>query len=290
MDKTEFILRSLTKITHKRWEHYVVGRVIHLLDDPDIEFACQQSIRTQERGNPFLADLFFPQLGLYLEIDEIQHEHPRNIEADIARTRDIIDATGFDEVRILTHSGADLATVNKSIADFVDLIGRRKLELVRAGTFMPWEYDKEFDPETHLALGKMAVGPKTVFRRQTDAMRCFGFAGKGWQKGAWRLPDATMTYLGGSGNWCLWFPRLYPWAGWKNRIFNGGTEIIEERDDPTHEYMDHWDRRIVMARSRDELNRTLYRFVGVFEPVPEYRTGHTHLLRLVDREVRTIRS
>ncbi len=41
MDKTDYILRSLTKTSKKRWEHYAVTRIYHLLNDPDIEFVCQ---------------------------------------------------------------------------------------------------------------------------------------------------------------------------------------------------------------------------------------------------------
>lgn len=34
-----------------------------------------------------LADLFFPQLGLYLEVDEDHHRIPQNILADARRRR-----------------------------------------------------------------------------------------------------------------------------------------------------------------------------------------------------------
>lgn len=75
MSKTDYILRSLSKITKKRWEHYVINRIFHKLDDPEIEFVCQQCIRKANSPDKiYLADLFFPQLALYLEIDEEHHD------------------------------------------------------------------------------------------------------------------------------------------------------------------------------------------------------------------------
>ena len=63
---------------------YVITRLIHLLDDPEIEFVCQQLIRTPN-GKRYLADLCFPSLGVYLEIDEFHHTSKENVisEGDI---------------------------------------------------------------------------------------------------------------------------------------------------------------------------------------------------------------
>lgn len=75
MSKTDYVLRALSKISHKRWEHYIINRIFHKLDDPQLEFVCQQCIRKEgESGKIYLADLLFPQLKLYLEIDEAHHD------------------------------------------------------------------------------------------------------------------------------------------------------------------------------------------------------------------------
>ena len=37
-------INLIQKISGKRWELYVITRVIHLLNDPDIEYVCQQYI------------------------------------------------------------------------------------------------------------------------------------------------------------------------------------------------------------------------------------------------------
>ncbi len=42
--KETYVTRNFQKISSKRWELYVITRVIHLLNDPDIEYLGQQYI------------------------------------------------------------------------------------------------------------------------------------------------------------------------------------------------------------------------------------------------------
>ena len=46
ISKDDYILRNFSKIKHKKWELYVITRIIHLLNDPEIEFVCQQLVKT----------------------------------------------------------------------------------------------------------------------------------------------------------------------------------------------------------------------------------------------------
>ncbi len=85
------------------------------------------------------------------------------------------------------------------------------------GLFEPWDFEARFDPKRILDKGKFCVADNVLFRTQIDAMRCFGFTGKGWQRGVWNIPD-------GSGD-TLWFPRLYPHGSWHNELIEGGSVI-----------------------------------------------------------------
>ncbi len=38
VSKNEYILRNLSKIKHKKWELFVITRITHLLNDPEIEY------------------------------------------------------------------------------------------------------------------------------------------------------------------------------------------------------------------------------------------------------------
>ena len=97
--KDEYILRTFSKIQHKKWELYVITRIIHLLNDPEIEFVCQQLVKTPDNKR-YLTDLCFPELNLYCEIDELQHSFKEHSFQDDRRMQEIIDATDFTEKRI----------------------------------------------------------------------------------------------------------------------------------------------------------------------------------------------
>ena len=97
MTKLEFISRQLAKAEGKRYEHYVVTRIWHLLNDTRIKPVTQQFI-TRPSGRA-LTDMYFPQLEMHIEIDEGHHK--KQIEADKLREADIINATGHTIFRLM---------------------------------------------------------------------------------------------------------------------------------------------------------------------------------------------
>lgn len=178
--KDEYILRNFSKIKHKKWELFVITRIIHSLDDPDIEFVCQQLVKTQN-GKRYLTDLCFPALKLYYEIDEVQHSSERHKITDQIRHREIIDATDFIEKRIQVydenHNNQNLDEITKEVDEFVAFVKRRKEDFVSKGEFVPWSYATKFSPHTHLKRGYIDVKDNVVFLNHRDAMRCFGYEG-----------------------------------------------------------------------------------------------------------------
>src|SRR6056300_443931 len=96
ISKETYVTRNFQKISGKRWELYVITRVIHLLDDPNIEYVCQQYINPPKNKDYYLADLAFPSLKLYLEIDEGQHGNKSHQVADIKRDAEILEATDWE--------------------------------------------------------------------------------------------------------------------------------------------------------------------------------------------------
>jgi hypothetical protein len=88
MTKDEYLLANFKKIKHKEWELFVITRILHLLNDPNIEYVCQQYINTGDKH--YLTDLCFPSLKLYLEIDEPQHGKKEHIDKDLIRQREIL--------------------------------------------------------------------------------------------------------------------------------------------------------------------------------------------------------
>ena len=52
--KETYVTRNFQKISGKRWELYVITRVIHSLNDPDIEYVCQQYINPPKNNEYYL--------------------------------------------------------------------------------------------------------------------------------------------------------------------------------------------------------------------------------------------
>ena len=149
INKDQYILRNFSKIKHKKWELYVITRVMHLLNDRSIEFVCQQLVKSKS-GKRYLTDLCFPTLNLYYEIDEAQHGTAEHQISDAHRKREIIDATSFIEkrIKVFDKKGNDrkLPEIDQEIDTFVSFIKKIKKELVAKKEFIPWEYNKNLIP------------------------------------------------------------------------------------------------------------------------------------------------
>ena len=72
MDKKEYIVNQLKRTYHKKYENYCITRIIHRLDNEYIQFITQQLFKRPD-GKFALADLYFPQLNISVEIDEPHH-------------------------------------------------------------------------------------------------------------------------------------------------------------------------------------------------------------------------
>lgn len=287
MSKTDYVLRALSKISHKRWEHYIINRIFHKLDDPQLEFVCLQCIRKEgESGKIYLADLLFPQLKLYLEIDEAHHDSDDAKKADGIRRLDILEATGFIEKRIPTNN-LTLDAINQLVDEFIQFVRDRKAQLEMQGLFLSWDYEERYTAQKHIDAGFLEAGPYAVFRYHRDALQCFGYGDKGHhQSGGWRLPKAAVEAIGLTGDVMVWFPRLYKAGEWDNSLSINGDLIREESLNPERNYKETWCYRIVMAHSRDELNRTLYRFLGVFTQDESESTEGVNVFKRVDTRVK----
>ena len=118
MDKNEHILRLLTKIKHKKYEHFVISRIIHNLIATDIKFTCQQLVRRPNNKRALL-DIYFPQVKLYLEIDEDQHNKEEHKKLDAERSRDVIEAADLEEKRIDASEKRSLVQIAKDTDEFI---------------------------------------------------------------------------------------------------------------------------------------------------------------------------
>lgn len=268
LTKTDYILRSLQKIRNKKWEFFIVSRIIHALDDDEIEFVTQQYVR-REDGAYALTDLYFPQFDLHLEIDEPHHEKELAKQKDTLRTRDLVLVTGhkIERLKIQKEDGTlkSLSEIRSEVDEFVKKI---RIQKTMKSDFLPWNLETRYSPAPVIERGVVKIADNVVFRTQIDAMRCFGFKGNGWQKGAWTIPDGSNDYL--------WFPRLFEHGMWRNELSEDGTEIHERAIDSDGRASIQKQRRdirempnrkaIVFAKAKDALGYSLLRYVGTFQP------------------------
>ena len=155
MNQLEFICRQLSKATPKVFEHYVVTRIWHLLNDLELKFVTQQHI-TRANGRA-LTDMYFPQLKIHLEVDE--GHHANQVISDKIREADIINATSHTILRIDVTQ--DLESVNARIDEIVAEIKKAKED---ADNFKAWDFDAEQNPETYILQGYIDVEDGVAFR------------------------------------------------------------------------------------------------------------------------------
>ena len=270
MKKDEYILRSIGKLPHKRWELFIITKIVHsiLENECDIEFSCQQLVRRPDGGFG-LTDIYFPQLKLHLEIDELHHRNPFNMMADLRRQKDIIDATGHRIERMkVYHEGnvpayKNLSEVILEVDNFILKIIEKRMFLIDRGEWEPWDFDKTFDPEKYIRIGYLDLADSPAFRTHRDTLRCFGYTGGHYQKAVWTIGDIP--------NKIVWFPKLYPNGDWKNSISDDGLEIHEVPLSPATigkfgelSSRSIGETRVVFAHYKDSLGITLYRYLGEF--------------------------
>jgi very-short-patch-repair endonuclease len=283
MDKLEFILRQLAKTNKKNYENYVVTRIWHKLDNINVKFITQQYVSRRERKYA-LTDMYFPQINLHIEVDEPHHK--MNIDADKVREADIVNITNHEIRRVDINKG--LEDIHSQIDDIVKQINSRIQYL--GDKFIPWDFEKELNPETYINKGYIALEDNVAFRRCYEVCNCFGLNYQGWQRGEAIHPIEKDT--------TIWMPKLFPNGDWDNSI-SYNEDVIFETAAPTNEkyynkqiIIESYKRkkRIVFAKVRGPLGDIMYRFKGLFE-LDEKETVKTNcaVWRKISDTVKTYR-
>lgn len=268
MNKGEFIVKALSKISHKKYEQYAISRLWHKLDSLDVEFLFQQYISL--KGYYVLADLYLPQLNIIIEIDESHHFDIGNGEVlklrskDEVRDNDVIEAIQAEVIRIpaVFDNGFNIETFNKEIDEVVERI---KVCKDRNESFVPWDYEKRLTSDYYIEKGSITLNDKCAFRTMVEAANCFGkqYAKKGiWNGGIQHSMEKGKS---------IWFPKLYKNKDWDNSIDFEEIIIVEKAID-FDQRIKHFDKiinlpnhtRIVFARGVNSFGEILYRFKGEF--------------------------
>lgn len=262
MDYTmEYMERLFFHIKHKKTESYVIHRIWDKLDDPRIEFVTQQRILLPD-GKYALADLFLPQLNVFVEINEPFHADNR--EEDYRRNVAIVQQTHFHQ-RIIEcgyENGGwrTLQDIHQQIDDCVTFIKYQiatKGQIVSSGEKLTVGYLKR----------------KRILRTEdNDALRTIDdiceLTGAIAQHRGYRRAGAAA--FPSREDMIVWFPNLTS-RDWNNVLAEDGDIIYESPKDigrceehATNLLAKHA-QRLTFALEKNAIGMTAYYFKGVYE-------------------------
>ena len=256
--KLEYMERLFAKISKKKTESYVISRIWHQLDDDRVKFVVQQYVkRTQDKYA--LADLYLPQLNIFIEINEPFHKN--NVEVDRIRNEEILSVVHSKP--IVVDCDCDLTEIHRQVTEVVALIRQRIAEL--GDSFRPWDEASTLTVEHHRDKGCLKVEDNECLRTTEDVAAVFGTKAK--HRGFLRASGAAVP---GKKNEIVWWPNT-DHRLWHNELSEDGLFIYEypKAEEKRAEHLRHWlsapeETRITFLRFKDDLGFCFYRFVGVF--------------------------
>lgn len=268
--KLEYMARLFRKISHKRFECYVIQRIWHTLNDDRVKFVVQQYVRRDKEVDRYaLADLYLPQLGIIVEVNEAYHmASERQKEVDAIRNAEVAKTT--DAIVKVVDCTKLLADVHNQIDDIVNLIKHKIKEKELMGCFKPWGGEDTLTVEYHKKKGCFKVVDDEYVRTIEDICEIFGT--KAIHRGFLRAGGAAIS---NDKDHVLWFPSVRNSSGWHNELINAHT--IYEYNEDAEKNKKHFEgikkefdnnilpQRVTFFREKDDLGFYFYRFVGVFE-------------------------
>ena len=278
MDKKEYIANQLKKTFGKKYENYCVTRIINKLDNLNVRFITQQMFK-RDGEEIALADLYFPQVNVWVEIDESQHLN--QAEEDRIRTQEVIKnnirsklknleevvyieleeperINIFDKNRIIT-----IEEINKRIDDIVEKINARILEL--GDRFVPWVNIYNTADE-FVKKQSIEKNDNAKFRTLQDVSELFNKGYHGNQLAYFNVSKEDNEYA-----WC---PKLklneddFKNNLYENEISDEGVYIFESSKEKNDKFvldvLKTNEKRFVFAKYRDETGDFSYKFLGVY--------------------------
>lgn len=287
--KLEYLSYALSHRTmNKSFENYVVQAIWNRIADPSLKPVTQQYIRTS--GGGYFIDLYFPQVGIAIEIDEFHHGSEWHVKHDQNRAASIFDVLqGVADTELSTTIQRVIRSEIDSYSNFEEMISELAERIIseaekrkRSGTFREWtelhpdpnEYfrDKEILDLEEATLDD--VGFKTIAEGHNALF------GSNWKRGSGQrrsVVRATNYYSNLYGDLHIAFLKLNVEGGsgsggWKNVMSDDGRLIREYeqgRGEGSFEAeklpIRAWFVRNVRAPRGGDGN--LYRFAGIFEDV-----------------------
>ena len=270
MKKKEYITNQLKKTFGKKYENYCITRIYHQLNRTDVQIITQQLFK-RDRGIA-LADLYFPQINLVVEIDEKHHKVQK--DDDEKRTNEIIGnkLASLDEVIVepiiieRIDVTKDIETINNEITKIVGIILDK---IAKKGNKLGlWEVTYNM-PEFYIEKGYVNFNENVKFRKVKEVSDLFNM---GYKDGS----QVTFKHTGFANEY-FWCPKLKlndndygKSVPYTNEITLDGKYIYESAKEKNVKFVndilkDPTQIRFVFGYYRDSSGENMYKFRGVFE-------------------------
>ena len=280
MEKIEYITNQIKKTFGKKYENYCITRIFSLLNRTDIKIVTQQLFK-RKGSSIALADLYFPQINLWVEIDE-QHHKDQEI-SDANRTNDVIESNKLTEevkrkyealeevinpglekpYRIIVHNKS-LEEINEQIDYIIKEINSRISNL--GDNFIPWNIT-ENDPNKYIKKGFIHISDNAKFKTIDSIGNLFNIDKVSFYQ---RLHG----YIHIKDNIYYWCPTLKIVGdecnnnAWENEINEDGNVIYENQKEKDENYikgvLEENPTRYIFTKFKDETGSKIYKFKGVF--------------------------
>lgn len=281
----EYISKLFEKTSKKRIETYVISRIWHLLSDLEVRFVPQQYVKRNNEKYA-LTDLYLPQIGLHIEINEPPHySSDERVEIDQKRKQEIENKTNHSVIEV--DCRMSIEEIHKRIDFIVSQIREKVNQKRKEKTFIPWENGSEFTPEYHKRKGILKVQDQPCLRTIDDI--CALFNVKVPMRGYLRRGGVTHPT---QEDLLIWWPiesnRL-----WEN-VISENSELIYERHRDLEKRKNHVNGVVIDNHKRaaffcntDNLGFKFYRFKGIYQIDKDQTKPETGIVwKRIDKELK----
>ena len=183
--KIEYITNQLKKSfgNNKKYECYCVTRIYHLLNRDDIQIVTQKLLYSEEKEKAF-ADLYFPQINVWIEIDEDYNKNQKKAEKKrtlkaIEKEKELkylleeaISIKKLEKPYRIDVSSDDISYINEQIDTVVKKLQDKIDAMESAGTFYTWE-GANIDPSFFIKKGIINSSDNDLFKTIKDVSDLF---------------------------------------------------------------------------------------------------------------------
>lgn len=299
MSKVSYLMEQFERMQGKDFENYVINAIYQRVGNPNL-IPETQTYAKRNNGKYALLDLYFPQINVWVEVDEPRHELCKDedkiremevrknnvniIKALDEKTVDINNLTAYDilasanqydienaKLERISYTD-DIDELNKEIDDVVIVIKNKIKDLKQP---LKWENYKDKLNEIK-EKNKLTRNDEIYFYTNKQVLNdVFGANLKSYGRG-----HRTCK------NYGIWFPNIYiegmkP-SLWKDVLSKNFNTILEELNED--KYVEGITMpRITFIRYRGYKNKLYIKFLGVYEFVG--RDKNKREFRCISQEI-----